>query len=363
MNMKKLKLSITLVMALGCSMTAIGGNQDRAGEAGASQLLINPWTQSVGWAGANTASVTGLEAMALNIAGMAYTRKTELLVNHKRYLVGSDININTFGFSQKVGETGVIGLSIMSMDFGDVDITQVNLPEGGIGTFSPTFTNIDVGFAKSFSNSISGGLSVKLISESIANVSTKGYAFDAGIRYVTGDNDQVKFGIALKNVGPTMKTSGDGLSFTETNDKAGFDISSTQDHRAASFQLPSLLNIGASYDFYLSPTVDSTSQEITADHRITIAGNFTSNSFTKDQYRFGLEYSFRELFMLRGGYVIEQNTWFDSEKRTSAYTGPTFGGSVKLPLGKKGTTLGIHYGYQMTENFSGTHSMGLRLDL
>lgn len=361
--MKKLKLSIILVMTLGYSINVIGGNEDRAGEAGASQLLINPWTQSVGWGGANTASVTGLEAMGLNIAGMAYTRKTEILVNHKRYLVGSDISINTFGLAQKIGETGVLGLSFMSMNFGDIEITQVDLPEGGIGTFSPKMTTIDFGYAKTFSNSISGGLGVRIISESIANVGSRGYAFDAGIRYVTGDNDQIKFGISLKNVGPTMKATGDGLSFTEENDHAGFDIASTQDHRAAAYQLPSLLNIGGSYDFYISPKVDTTSKEISADHKVTVAGNFTSNSFTKDQYRVGLEYSFRNMFMLRGGYVLESGTWFDSEKRTSAYTGPAFGASFIAPLGKKGTTFGFHYAYQMTENFSGTHSIGIKLDL
>jgi hypothetical protein len=74
--MKKIKLSITLFTALLIySLTAVGGNPDRAGEAGASQMLINPWTRSVGFAGANTASVTGLEAMSMNIAGMAFTKK------------------------------------------------------------------------------------------------------------------------------------------------------------------------------------------------------------------------------------------------------------------------------------------------
>ncbi len=361
--MKKIKLSIILVIVFGFSLDLIAGNKDRAGEAGSSQLLINPWTQSVGFAGANTASATGLEAMSLNIAGMAFTRKTELLVNQKRYFVGSGVVINAFGFSQKVGETGVIGLSLTSINFGEADITTVELPEGGIGTFSPKNSILNFGFAKSFSNSISGGLGVKIISESIANASSSGYAFDAGVKYVTGDNDQIKFGIALKNVGPTMKYSGDGLSFTETNDNAGFEISSTQNHRVAEYQLPSLLNIGASYDIYVAPSVDSTSKEITSNHRITVAGNFTSNSFTKDQYRFGVEYAFRNMFMLRGGYVLEQSTWFNSEKRTSAYTGPCFGASFVAPMGKKGTTFAIHYAYQMTENFSGVHSIGVKLDL
>ena len=271
--------------------------------------------------------------------------------------------MNSFGFAQKIGESGVLGVSVMSMKFGDIDITEVNLPEGGIGTFSPSYTTIDAGYSKKFSNSISGGIGVRIISESIANASARGFAFDAGVRYTTGDNDQIKFGIALKNVGPSMKSSGDGLSFTEINDNNGNEVQSTQDHRVAAYQLPSLLNIGASYDFYLAPKTDSTSSEISSDHRITAAGNFTSNSFTKDQYRIGVEYGFKNMFMIRGGYVIDQGTWFDSEKRTSAYTGPAFGASFVAPLGKKGSTFGLHYAYQMTESFEGTHSIGIKLDL
>jgi len=361
--MKKIKIAL-LFVGVCCSINTFAGNKDRAGEAGASQLLINPWTRSAGFAGANTASAIGLEAMGLNIAGMAFTKKTELLVNHKRYLVGSDVNINSFGFSQKLGEAGVLGVSVMSMSFGDIDITEVDLPEGGIGTFSPSYTTIDAGFAKKFSNSISGGIGVRIISESIANASARGFAFDAGVRYVTGENDNVKFGISLKNVGPSMNYNGDGISFTAVAQSAfGTNYLTTKDHRTASYQLPSLLNIGASYDFYLAPQTDSTSSEITSDHRITVAGNFTSNSFTKDQYRIGVEYGFKNMFMLRGGYVLEQGTWFDSEKRTSAYTGPAFGASFVAPLGKKGTTFGLHYAYQMTESFDGTHSIGIRLDL
>ena len=362
--MKNINLSITLFAALITSSLAVfAGNPDRAGEAGASQLLINPWTKSVGWGGANTASITGLEAMSMNIAGMAFTKNTEILVNHKNWLVGSGVGVTSFGLSQRVGETGVMGISVMSMSFGDIPITTEDNPEGNIGTFSPSYLNLTFGYAKTFSNSISGGLSVKIINESISNVSSRGFAFDAGVRYTTGENDQIKFGIALKNVGPTMKASGDGLSFTNNTDVTGVDISSTQNRRAASYQLPSLLNIGGSYDFYIAADQDSATGDIKADHRITAALNFTSNSFTKDQYRIGVEYGFKSMVMFRAGYILEQSTWFDSEKRTSAYTGPTFGASFVAPISKKGTTFGLHYAYQLSENFSGTHSIGLRLDL
>lgn len=360
--MKNIRILIALVAAgLTISTSVFAGNEDRAGEAGASQLLINPWVRSVGFGGANTASAIGLEAMNLNVAGLAFTRKTEVMFTNKNWLVGSNTQVNSFGLSQRLGETGVLGVSVMSMSFGAVDVTTVDLPEGDGSTFSPSYLNFDLAYAKAFSNTISGGITVRVISESISNIDSRGVAFNAGVKYVTGENDRVKFGISLNNVGPSMESSGEGLSFTNVDINSG--LTSTQQRKSSAYQLPSLLNIGFSYDFFVAAVKDSSSKQIKADHRITAAANFTANSFTKDQYKVGLEYGFRNMFMLRAGYVLESTTWFDSSLRTSAYTGPAFGGSLIAPLGKSGSTFGVHYAYEMTERFSGTHSIGIRLDL
>jgi hypothetical protein len=62
--------------------------------------------------------------------------------------VGSGVMINSFGVSQKIGEAGVLGLSIMNMSFGDIEITTTDVPDGGIGTFSPNYLNIGLSYAK-----------------------------------------------------------------------------------------------------------------------------------------------------------------------------------------------------------------------
>jgi hypothetical protein len=184
------------------------GNEQRAGQSGASELLINPWARSSGWAGANVACVRGLEGMFINVAGLAFTSKTELIFSRTNWLMYNDNEavsyVNSFGFSQKVGESSVLALGIMSMDFGDIEITTVELPDGGIGTFSPKFMNISLSYAKTFSNSIYGGFTIKMISEQISDVRAGGVAFDVGIQYVTGSKDNMKFGISLKNIGPRM---------------------------------------------------------------------------------------------------------------------------------------------------------------
>ena len=362
------KLFTTLILFVGISIISFAGNDQRVGQAGGGQLLINPWVRTTGFGQANSASIHGLEALSLNVAGTAFTEKTELIFASSSWMSGSGINIYSFGLSQKVGETGVMSLSFMSMDFGDIDITTVDLPDGGLGTFHPTYTNITLAYAKAFSNSIYGGLALKILNEGISDMSSSGVALDAGIQYVTGlgknkagkrNHENLKFGMSMKNVGPTMRYKGDGLSFRGYV-PAGTNM--TVEQRSADYELPSLIKIGIAYDIYLSQKVDTATKKVTNDHTITFAGNFTSNSFTKDQIHFGLEYSYKKMFQIRGGYIYEAGIFDDT--RATAYTGPTGGFSILIPLGKESKSVfSLDYSYRSTMNFTGVHSIGARITL
>jgi hypothetical protein len=347
-----MKRSILMAIAAAtiAGNTAHAGNPDRAGSAGATQLLINPWARSSGWGLANTASVLGVEAMYGNVAGLSMINKTEVLFSSTRWLEGSGVTINSVGFGQKLGASGVLGITAMTMGFGDLEVTTFDVPEGGRGTFRPTLANIGVAYSKSFSNSIHGGLLMRVVSESIANIRTQGVCFDAGIHYVTGPKDNVHFGISLKNVGPAMQFSGDGLAVQGLL-LAGSDQLTLQ-QRSERFEIPSLLNIGASYDWHIGEM-----------HRITLAGTFVSNSFTKDQGIIGVEWAFRRMFHLRGGYLFEQGITSDSE-RTTVFTGPSGGLSVDLPFGdERKSAFAIDYSYRATNPFNGVHAIGLRISL
>lgn len=341
-------IAVLLLVVLVTSTTVYAGNKDRSGEAGASELLINPWARSAGWGGANVANCFGLESLYSNIAGLAFTNNTELSFNHTQWLKGSGIGIINAGLAKKVGEGGVLGLSVMSMTFGDIPVTTTDLPEGGIGNFSPTYMNINVAYSKAFSNSIYGGINVKIISEQISDVSAAGIAVDAGIQYVTGDKENIRFGIALKNVGPTMSFSGDGLSIRSF--LPGQDNKFTLEHRSAEFELPTHLNIGAAYIFHLP-----------SENKFTLAGTFISNAFFKDQYILGAEFDLKSYLQLRAGYTYEDGILSDTE-RTTALTGPSGGLSVQIPMNKeKKSTFALDYAYRTTDPFQGTHSIGVRL--
>ena len=153
--MKKVLSLVFAIVSLFSLNTSFAGNPDRVGQAGATELLINPWARSSGWNGANAAEIIGVESMNFNPSGLVSVPNTELMFARTNYLSGSDIFINAFGIAQKIGKdkTSAIGISVTSFDFGNIQITTEDNPEGGLGTFSPQFTNIALSYAHKFSNS------------------------------------------------------------------------------------------------------------------------------------------------------------------------------------------------------------------
>ncbi|MFT5819007.1 MAG: hypothetical protein ACI8ZM_000229 [Crocinitomix sp.] len=353
---KLIKNTFLATVALGLSSAAFAGNGDRVGSAGATELLINPWARSAAWGDAGVSCANGIDAVFTNIAGLAFTEKTQIRFDRTNWLGGAGININSAGFAQRISESSVISVTVMAMTFGDIDITTVDLPEGGIGTYSPTYSNFNVGYAREFSNSIYGGINFKVISESIADLKGTGVAIDAGIRYVTGEEDQMKFGITLKNIGPTMSFNGDGLGQQVLYPGSG-DLA-TLEQRSATFEMPSLLAIGGSYDFNFTET-----------NKLTLALAFSANSFSNDQFRIGVNYGMeleKARFNLMAGYVYESGILqsnFGYRERVTALSGLTAGVSVDAVVGKSKSMLGIQYGFRLTENFGNIHTIGLSIEI
>ncbi|MBR4584935.1 MAG: PorV/PorQ family protein [Bacteroidales bacterium] len=381
--MKRIYLvSILLILSL-ISTDLFAGNWQRAGQAGASQLLVNPWARSSGFGEANVACVTGYESMHLNVAGLAFTKKLEVGFNNSQYFEGSGIQVNAAALAVRVGENSVLGAMVDMFNWGEIIRTTENLPEGGIGTFKPGYTVIGLSYAREFSNSIYGGITVKMINEHIDNLSANGFALDAGIQYITGfgkdkagnrNRDNIHFGITMKNVGTTMKYSGDGMSFVGVSPTG---TSMSVENRSQEYELPSLIKIGFSYHIRLAAKIDEDDETVYSNHNLAIALNFTSNSFTKDQFHIGLEYSFMEYLFIRAGYTYEKGLYSVSDC-TTAFSGPSAGITLQAPLKKKeegakyglNTTsvstrpvIGVDYSYRFTNILGGVHTFGLRVTM
>lgn len=345
--MKKILLSLSLLLFGITSMYA--GNPDRQGEAGAAELLLNPWARSAGLHTMTTSTISGVEAMRLNVAGLGRIEGKELIVSNARLYEGSTIQLNALGFAQKMKGGGAFGVSLVALDFGDIPVTTVGQPGGTGATFSPSFFNLGIGYSYTYENKISVGLLFRTISESTSDVSAFGFALDAGVQYVSGEKDNFRLGISLRNVGSPMSFGGQGLAFQTDNPEGNTTYPITVSQRSESFELPSVLNIGLSYDFYFTDKMI-----------LRAVGNFTSNAFSRDQIGGGLEFMFNDMFVLRGGY---KSDFGDSGTSLgNVYSGLAAGASIEIPFNKsRKNTLGIDYGYRATNPFRGTHNFSMRL--
>ncbi len=351
-SINKMKSAFVVGAAIFSSFAATAGNEDRVGSAGASHMLVNPWARSSALGDVGISSTNGLEATFTNIAGLAFTDKTQIKFNYSNWMGSAGIAFNSAGIAQRVSENDVIAISVQSMNFGDIQITTVDNPEGNIGFFTPRANVFNVGYARSFSQSIYGGINFKVISESISNLKANGVAIDAGIRYVTGEQDQIKFGITLKNVGPVMRYRGDGLA-TQINYVSTGDVA-TLEQRSATYEMPSLLGIGGSYDFIFDE-----------NNKLGVALGFTANSFSSDQYRVGADYQMttdKMAFNLRAGFVYEKNL-FSAENRSNALAGPTAGFSVDALVGENQNALGLEYAARFAGVFGVIHTIGATISL
>ena len=343
--MKKAIATCALVAA---SVVAFGGNPVRSGSAGASELLVNPWARTASWSEGNTANVSGLESLYGNIAGLAFTTGLQTGFSNTQWLVGSGIQLNSAAFATPSGNEGVLGIHVTNMNYGEIEVTTTELPDGGAGYFSPASTIIGIGYAKKFTQSIYGGVNIKMYNSTISNLSATGVCFDAGVQYVTGEDRDFRFGITLRNIGPSFGYKGDGMAIVLPVPTGSH--TTTFDSRTEQFELPTQLAIGAAKRF-----------DLDAKNRLNVAGNFISNSFKKDQFTVGMEFDHNDIFQVRASYAAFDNR-FDG-LATEAFSGPAMGFSVNAPTG--GTSkLNLSYAYRLTNTaFAGVHTLGATLVL
>ena len=350
-HMKKVLYTFLVIAFLSTAMTNVfAGNPDRQGEAGAYELLMIPYAKMAGLHALTTSCVSGVEAIRLNPAGLGRIENMEISLSSGIYLQGTGINMSAAGYAKKLGENSAFGFSLMSLNFGDIEVRTTDQPEGTGFNYSPGFFNLGLSYAHTFANKVSVGMTVRGVSESTSDVSAFAFALDAGVQYVSGEMDNFKFGISLKNIGSKMKFGGEALNSPADSPNGGYQLTLSQ--RSAGFDLPSQLNIGGSYDFYFGKS------------RLSAVASFTSNSFARDQVGGGLEFSLNDRFVLRSGYKVDLGDVAVEEQ--PIYSGLSVGATVKVPVSKKEgnkSNIAIDYAYRQTTKWNATHNVGVRIGL
>ncbi|HEY4613333.1 MAG TPA: hypothetical protein VII11_10140, partial [Bacteroidota bacterium] len=245
------------------------------------------------------------------------------------------------------GDFGVVALSVKALDFGDIPLTTEDDPENvSERFFSPTYVTVGLSYARSLTDAISAGGSVKLVNEQVDRVSSSGVALDFGVQYrglvgVSGLN----LGVVVKNIGPQMKYEGPGL-YRDAVAGGGRRPEQKYKSDAASYELPSVVEIGLGYSATMG------------DNMLwNLTGSFTNNNLYLDEYRVGGELGVMmddlRLFGRAGLGMVPQ-----ADSNTDIF-GSTFGFGISYLTG--GMDLTLDYAYRQVEFFDANQVISVKL--
>lgn len=337
--------ALVVIALLGMSvLDANAGDDKRRGTAGASQLLV-PVTARSASLGASTTSglagMNGLEAINANPAGLAMNTGTSAIFSRMNYV--ADIGVNYFGIAQNFGNNN-LAFTVSTWDFGDIPLQTETAPEISSVSYNATFMTVGLTYARVFTDRISAGATLKLVSESIDDVTGSAVAIDAGMTYIVGESG-LRIGVALKNIGSQLQYQGVGLTRrVQLSDQVPSASANALLLENEPVELPSLLNFGVSY-----------SREMGAGATVTVLGNFRSNSFDQDQFAGGVEVGLFDVLYLRGGFD------FVSDSDLSFFEGTNFGAGLDFDL--NGTRLQVDYALRSTNYFDNVNMITAAVSL
>jgi len=346
MKMKSIPV-ILLAFLIGASSAFASGR--KLGTSGAPELLIPMGARNVGMGGANVADVQGPESIYWNPAGLALLKGMEVSVSYMSYF--ADMSVSYLALGAAVGNLGTLGLSVQSLEIGEIPVTTIESPEGTGEILRPDYITATVSFSRDFSDRINFGTNVKLISEAIGDMQATAVAFDFGLQYVTPWG--IGLGVVMRNFGSRIKFDGNSIEFNSDVPWAEPDATTRKTKLdMASQELPAGLDMGISYRLNLG-----TSQSL------SISSCYSSGNYSLDRINTGAEFNLSNLLFLRAGYVT---TLFpedyaadsaDEDIDKSPYTGLSYGFGLKLGLGE--SALSFDYAYRAMDVFSANQYFSL----
>jgi hypothetical protein len=203
-----------------------------------------------------------------------------------------DINyvFATAAFSPLRGQFGVIGFSLLSVDYGKMNNTILADNEQGfleLGEFNPTAYTVGLGYAKALSDRFSVGGQAKYVFQSLGSgvvgfnsqefQYTESFevdvmAFDFGVMYRTGFKS-LNFGLSVRNFSKE-------ITYIEE-----------------SFQLPLTFEMGLCMNVLDLSTISSET------HKLFLSVDASHPRDFGEQLDLGLEYTFMNMVALRAGYT------------------------------------------------------------
>ena len=207
---KTVKWAVTSLLVISLQGFLIADENDKVGSVAFKFLNIQTDARTAALGG-TAAQASGAGAMFSNPAGLAGS-SMGLSAGMSQWLV--ETNITSFGLALPMFG-GVIGLGVVSVDYGDMmrsgwgeESGQFIFQPNQNGAFTAADMSIQFSYGKSLTDKFSIGGSAKIISQSIDDVDISGKAFDIGMQFNTGYRG-IQMGAVISNFGPDVESQAD----------------------------------------------------------------------------------------------------------------------------------------------------------
>ncbi len=258
-------------------------------------LKIGAGARGTALGDAYSSEVKDISALYWNAAGIQ--KIGHPAIGLARTQLFADITYNFLGVVTPVNPNTTVGLSIIYLNSGNIEMTTIAEPEGTGTSFTATNLAVGLTVARRLTDRFDLGVTIKYIQEKLFREKASTIAFDIGSQFNTGIYG-MKLGMSLANFGGKMKLDGPDLSRNVTNDETGISYRGGVRWKTLDWPIPLVFRLGISDDLIGENSSFFKSQK----HRLTAILEANDPTDFYLCYNYGLEYEWQKFFALRVGY-------------------------------------------------------------
>jgi len=270
-------------------------------------------------------------ALHWNPAGLVQFQSDQAIASHTEYVV--DIKHDFFGFVYHLSDQDAVGASFSSLHMKDMEITTETQPFGTGRYFS--FGDVAVGltYSKRMTDQFSFGATIRYVEETLDVLKMRSVMVDLGTFYWTGLGS-TRFAVVISNFGSDVKPKG------SVDQLSGAEVSDFQ-----SFSLPTVFKLGVAMEAYEAE-----------DQKLTASIQLNHPNDNSEHFRLGLEYSYQNMFFLRGGLKRTIGQPLFAADATSEED-LAFGAGVMVPVGF--STVSADYAFASFNRLGSVHRISI----
>ncbi|MCP5061801.1 MAG: PorV/PorQ family protein [Ignavibacteriae bacterium] len=316
-------------------------NVSKRGTTAAQFLKVSQGARAAGMGSAFVAIADDASSMFWNVAGIARQDNNSVVFDHTQWIAG--LSYNFIAGSINLGNFGTIGMSFIGSNYGEMNVTTIDEPNGTGSVFTVSDVAVSFGWAINLTDNFSIGFNPKVIQQTIWNTSGTSFAIDMGILYDT-PFEGVTIGMSITNLGTKLQLNGTSnvLLYDPDQETTGNNDRIPGEFSTGEWSLPLTYVLGLSYDV------------INTDmHKLIVDVDAKHPNDNYESLNVGGEYIFNDLIALRAGY---KNMFLDESEESFA-VGAGFRQRI---LGN--VAFQINYAYQDFGILASVHKISVGID-